>query len=114
MNKQISSHSRLRNLKNRHIKHIWILFIPQVKSPGEFTVSAVHYPVQPMDQGNCYMIYLKIFSCMQLMYLLSFVILGGVVCVSGAGDCFAAAFISSALRAASQDEAVAAGIQVGP
>ena len=38
---------------------------------------------------------------------------GGVVCVSGAGDCFAAAFISSALRAASQDEAVAAGIQVG-
>ena len=35
------------------------------------------------------------------------------MCVSGAGDCFAAAFISSALRAASQDEAVAAGIQVG-
>ena len=38
---------------------------------------------------------------------------GSVMCVSGAGDCFAAAFISSALRAASQDEAVAAGIQGG-
>ena len=44
---------------------------------------------------------------------LAITITGGVVCVSGAGDCFAAAFISSALRAASQDEAVAAGIQVG-
>ena len=51
-------------------------------------MSAVHYPVQPMDSGS-------------------------VVCVSGAGDCFAAAFISSALRAAPQDEAVAAGIQGG-
>ena len=53
-------------------------------------MSAVHYPVEPMDSS--------------------------VVCVSGAGDCFAAAFISSALRgaAASQDEAVAAGIQGGP
>ena len=50
-------------------------------------MSAIHYPVRPMDPS-------------------------GVVCVSGAGDCFAAAFISSALRAATQDEAVAAGIQV--
>ena len=58
-----------------------------MKSAGEFTVSAIHYPVRPMDPS-------------------------GVVCVSGAGDCFAAAFISSALRAATQDEAVAAGIQV--
>jgi bifunctional ADP-heptose synthase (sugar kinase/adenylyltransferase) len=56
----------------------------EVKEAGSFVTSAKFYPVQKAEN---------------------------VVCVSGAGDCFAAAFISSVIRGGTQDRAVAAGIQ---
>ncbi len=57
----------------------------EVKPAGGFVVSAKHYPVQQLVRD--------------------------VACVSGAGDCFAAGFISAALRGADQDLAVGSGME---
>ena len=59
---------------------------PEVRPPGQLVTTAKFYPL-PVKKVS------------------------GIASVSGAGDCFAAAFISSILRGLSQDQAISAGFQ---